>query len=159
MIVCATGDADELAQDSPERRALRDFGYFGHFLHVHAGGRGGKQFILTMLYHRDGHLTQRELLEASSISSAALSEVLSKLDGEGLVTRERSEQDKRQQVVRLTEVGRDRAEQIDQERRSFESACLEVLDEDEKSTLVSTLDRVREHWGKLEGRKAECRRN
>ena len=25
------------------KRILHDFGYFGHFLHMHAGGRAGKQ--------------------------------------------------------------------------------------------------------------------
>ena len=74
MDSCDTQGKREPAEESLERRTLHDFGYFGHFLHVYEGGRGGKQHILSKLYYRDGHLTQRELLEATSISSAALSE-------------------------------------------------------------------------------------
>ena len=65
------------------RRVLHNLGYFGHFLHIHAGGRSGQQHILVKLYKSGNHMTQRELQEQSCISSASLSEVLAKLEGEG----------------------------------------------------------------------------
>lgn len=150
---------EQPAVDSLEHRALHDFGYFGHFLHVHAGGRSGKQHILTKLYYQDGHLTQRELLEASCISSAALSEVLSKLEGEGLIERSRSERDKRQLDIRLTKEGQARAERLAREKAQFERNCLAILTEEEKNDLVAMLDRIREHWDEIEGEKAQCGRN
>jgi DNA-binding MarR family transcriptional regulator len=150
---------EQPAIDSLERRALHDFGYFGHFLHVHAGGRSGKQHVLTKLYFRDGHLTQRELLEASCISSAALSEVLSKLEGEGLIERSRSERDKRQLDIRLTKAGRTRAERLAREKAQFERDCLAILTEEEKNDLVTMLDRIREHWDELEGEKGQCNKS
>ena len=159
MDSCDTQGKREPAEESLERRTLHDFGYFGHFLHVYEGGRGGKQHILSKLYYRDGHLTQRELLEATSISSAALSEVLSKLECEGLITRSRSDQDKRQQVILLTDEGHTRAEETVRAREEFEAMSLGVLTEDEKVALVDMLDRVRAHWREIEGRKAECKRN
>ena len=68
-----------LGEQTTERRLLHDFGFFGHFLHVHAGGRNGKQHILTSLYRNGGHMAQSELARQSCVSSAALSEVISKL--------------------------------------------------------------------------------
>ena len=45
MDSCDTQGKREPAEESLERRTLHDFGYFGHFLHVYEGGRGGKQHI------------------------------------------------------------------------------------------------------------------
>ena len=59
-----------LGEQTTERRLLQDFGFFGHFLHVHAGGRNGKQHILTSLYRNGGHMAQSELARQSCVSSA-----------------------------------------------------------------------------------------
>ena len=75
---------------------MRDLGYFGHFLHLHAGGRSGKQRMLERILREGGTISQRELQDTVPISSAAVSEVLAKLEFEGLITRTRSESDKRQ---------------------------------------------------------------
>ncbi len=131
---------------SVELRILHDFGFFGHYLHLHAGGRSGKQHILAHLLRHDGHLTQRELLESSNISSAALSEVLAKLEAEGLVERTRSDEDRRQQQVALTEEGSRRACEIQGKKRSFEEHAFEVLSLEEREQLVATLDRLVDHW-------------
>lgn len=134
------------------RRILFDFGYFGHFLHLHTGGRSGKQHILTKLLREGGHLTQRELLESSGVSSAALSEVLGKLESEGLVERERSEEDRRQLEVRLTPEGRFRAHELEARKAKFEGEAVSVLDEDEQRQLVAMLDRMAAQWQRIEER-------
>lgn len=146
-------------EKSPEHRVLHDLGFFGHFIHVHAGGRSGKQHILAKLLCHDGHLTQRELLERSHVTSAALSEVLTKLEGEGLVTKTRSDQDKRQMDIALTSRGVLRATQLVEEQLKFEEQCLSALSQDEKVRLVDMLDRIRESWCEYEKEKkeAECK--
>lgn len=96
----------ERASRATEARVLRDLGFFGHFLHVHAGGRGGKQYILSRLLRSGGAMTQRELQEHAHVTAAALSEVLAKLETEGLVLRTRSARDRRQLDIALTEGGR-----------------------------------------------------
>ena len=40
---------------------MQDFGYFGHFMHVHSGGRSGKQHMLIKLSLAGGTLQQRDL--------------------------------------------------------------------------------------------------
>lgn len=143
------------------RRILFDFGYFGHFLHQHTGGRSGKQHILTRLLREGGHLPQRELLESSGVSSAALSEVLGKLESEGLVERTRSEEDRRQLEVRLTPEGRFRAHELEARKAEFEAEAVSVLDGDEQRELLGMLDRLAAQWEHIEERerKTGCQNN
>ena len=133
------------------RHVLHDLGLFGHYLHLHAGGRSGQQHILVKLHKSGGHMTQRDLQEAAGISSASISEVLSKLECAGLITRTRSDEDRRQLDIALTQEGTTRAEELIERRREFERQCLSCLSEQEQEQLVTLLDRLAEHWRGLEG--------
>lgn len=132
------------------REILRDFAFFGHYLYKHAGGRGGKKFVLATLHKSDGKLLQRDLLERSSISPAALSEVLAKLEGGGLIVRKPYEHDKRQLLIELTEEGAHCAEHMCKEREGFEAKALSCLTPEERETLKDLLETVRKHWETLE---------
>ncbi len=136
-------------------RILHDLGFFGHYMHFNVGGRSGKQHTLAKLHKAGGQLSQRELQERSGISSAALSEVLSKLEGEGLIVRERSEEDRRQMQIALTEEGTRRAVQLKAVFDQFEVECLSCLSDDEQVELLGLLDRLAAHWRGME-RKEEC---
>ena len=95
-------------------------------------------------------MTQRDLQEASCITSASLSEVIAKLEAEGLVTRERSETDRRQLTVTLTPEGEHKAREVIRTRAEFERLAFECLSEDEKDELLSMLDRLAASWMELE---------
>lgn len=129
---------------------MRDLGYFGHFLHLHAGGRSGKQHMLERILDEGGTVGQRELQDTVPISSAALSEVLAKLESEGLVTRTRSQSDKRQLDVSLTEDGQAEAKLCTEKRTKFEEVAFSVLSEEERAQLLEVLDRLMGHWQKIE---------
>ena len=133
-----------------EMRIMRNFGYFGYYLHVHWGGRNGKQHILVELLAHKGQMTQRELQEASCITSASLSEVIAKLEAEGLVARERSETDRRQLTVTLTEQGLERAREVLATRERFERVAFDCLSPEERESLLESLDRVAARWEQLE---------
>ncbi|MBM6775372.1 MarR family winged helix-turn-helix transcriptional regulator [Olsenella profusa] len=139
---------------SPEQRILRDLGYFGFFLHLHHGGRSGKQHILVRLLAAGGTMAQRELQESSPITSASLSELLAKLEGEGLVTRLRSQTDRRQLTIALTEPGRAKAREVVEARRAFEQCAVSCLTPEEVDDLADKLDRLADHWRALEKEKA-----
>lgn len=141
--------------ESLSHRVLHDLGFFGHYLHVHAGGRSGKQQVLAKIHKSGGHLSQRELQEHSHISSAALSEVLSKLEGEGLISRIRSDEDRRQMDISLTESGNAQALMHKREFEAFEAECLSCLSDSEQEELLGLLDRLAEHWRGMD-RKEEC---
>lgn len=148
--------ADTQVAEMPlPRHVLFDLGFFGHYLHQNAGGRSGQRHILVKLLIRGGHMTQRELQEAADISSAAISEVLAKLEAAGLVRRTRSDEDRRQLDIALTADGEARATELIEERRAFEAECLTCLDEQEQRQLVGYLDRMVEHWRGLP-RKEAC---
>ncbi|SES64172.1 DNA-binding transcriptional regulator, MarR family [Olsenella sp. KH3B4] len=129
---------------------MRDLGYFGHFLHLHAGGRSGKQHMLERILDEGGIVGQRELQDTVPISSAALSEVLAKLESEGLVTRTRSQSDKRQLDVSLTQAGQAEAKVCAEKRARFEEEAFSVLSEEERTQLLEVLDRLMGHWQKIE---------
>ncbi len=129
---------------------MRDLGYFGHFLHLHAGGRSGKQHMLERILNEGGIVGQRELQDTVPISSAALSEVLAKLESEGLVTRTRSQCDKRQLDVSLTQAGQAEAKVCAEKRARFEEEAFSVLSEEERTQLLEVLDRLMGHWQKIE---------
>ena len=133
------------------RHVLHDLGFFGHYLHLHAGGRSGQQHILVKLHKSGGHMTQRDLQEAAGISSASISEVVAKLECAGLVAKTRSDEDRRQMEIALTEAGDARAQELIGRRRKFEAQCLACLTEEEQQQLVTLLDRLAEHWRGLEG--------
>ena len=149
--MCDKGEKDP--GQSTEMRILRNLGYFGYYLHVHWGGRNGKQHILIELHAHDGQMTQRDLQEASCITSASLSEVIAKLEAEGLVTRERSETDRRQLTVTLTEEGSARAREVIRTRAEFERAAFDCLSPEETARLAGTLDRVATRWMEIEAEK------
>lgn len=147
-------DCEEQAQ-TIGHRILHDLGFFGHYMHFNVGGRSGKQHTLAKLHKAGGQLSQRDLLERSGISSAALSEVLSKLEGEGLIVRERSEEDRRQMQIALTEEGTRRAVQLKAAFDQFEVECLSCLSDAEQVELLGLLDKLAAHWRGME-RKEEC---
>ncbi len=141
--------------DRISHRILHHLGFFGHYMHFNVGGRSGKQHMLAKLHMAGGHLSQRELLDRSDVSSAALSEVLSKLEAEGLIVRERSEEDRRQMQVSLTEEGLAQAARQKAAFDEFEACCLSCLDDDEQEQLLGLLDRLEQHWKQMEW-KGDC---
>ena len=143
------------AQPSAELQILRRLGYFGYYLHTHWGGRNGKQHILVELLAHDGCMTQRDLQEASCITSASLSEVVTKLETEGLLSRERSETDRRQLTLTLTDEGRRRARNFIESRREFERLAFDCLTPEERDHLRETLDRVAGRWEEIEAQGRE----
>lgn len=148
---CPTCAEDDQVPER-EHRFLHDIGYLSYFLHQHAGGRSGKPHVLTWLLKNEGHLTQRQLQSHVPTSAATLSEILSKLEANGLIVRTPLESDRRQLDIQLTEAGRERAVQMEQRKHAFETDCLSVLDENEKSQVAELLDRVVAHWKTIEER-------
>ncbi len=144
--------ADCRANETTEQQILHLLGYLGHYMYVMRGGLGGKQHVLKTLLLQ-GEMTQRELLELLHTSSAALSEVLGKLEREGLIKRGRSEADKRQLEVSLTEAGKGAAAEMVREEREFEKDSLDILSQEEKVDLLNRLDAIFDHWRKLEKQK------
>lgn len=136
--------------DSVEKRIIRDLSSLGHYLFVRRGGQGGKQHVLKQLYRAGGAMNQRDLLGLTRTTSASLSEVVGKLESEGLVERERCARDKRQLAVTLTPEGSRRAEELVSDQLAFERESLSCLTGQEREELLGMLDRINEQWQQRE---------
>lgn len=95
-------------------------------------------------------LGQREVTEVADlrremdIDAGFLSRLLARLQREGLVARERSDNDARRQRVRLTDEGRAAFDELDRRSADEIGAVLEALSEDDQQRLVGAMDAVRD---------------
>lgn len=112
--------------------------------------------MLIKLLRAGVNLTQRTLQEGTKISSAALSEVLSKLECEGLIRRTRSEQDKRQLDISLTPEGKQAAMGVASKKIGFERCAFSPLSDEERLQLADMLERLARHWKEIEEREREA---
>ena len=101
----------------------------------------GQGKVLVMLAENDG-VSQKLLTEQSGIRPASLSELIIKLERNGLVERQRNEEDKRNRNVYLTEEGRALAETIKSRKDESADFLFDVLSEEEKDTLTVLFDKL-----------------
>ena len=88
-------------------------GHRGHRGHGFAGGiRSGQGRVLGILALQSP-LTQKNLAFMLGVRPQSLSELVSKLESKGLVTRSRDDNDRRSFLIDLTDAGRDAAAEID----------------------------------------------
>ena len=93
-------------------------------------------------------LSRRVVLEESR--KAERSEILSKLEVNGLIERSRNPKDRRQLTIRLTETGRENA-RIDQAARiRFREQAFSALTHDEREQLAEMLEKIRVTWEELD---------
>ncbi|MFC0555909.1 GNAT family N-acetyltransferase [Planotetraspora thailandica] len=82
----------------------------------------------------------RDLLD---LDPGYLSRILTKFEAEGLVSRERSAEDGRRQVVRLTAEGRETFVTLDERSAAEVRALLATLTEDDRRRLVASMTTIR----------------
>lgn len=117
---------------------IRDIEQRMHFLY---DGKKSQRRILIILRNEES-ITQRELTEKLSIKPASVSEVLAKLANKGYIIRVPSSIDKRTMVISLTEEGRKVADEAYQYRSLRIVEMLSCLEDDEKDTLLSLLEKL-----------------
>lgn len=108
------------------------------------------RLLLIHLAHRDGR-TQLELANLAHIKPPTVSVTLQKMERDGYVRREADENDLRQTRVYLTEKGREYDERIKSKIHELEDGVLSVLSEEELSTLMTLMTRVRDSLYKSAG--------
>ena len=105
---------------------------------------------MALLDHKE--LLQRELQDVLHIKSGSLSESIIKMEADGLLKKEKSEKDGRCLVLKLTEKGKRRAEQLKQEYDARAREMLSCLTEEQCKQLHDLLEPVTDHWQALEQR-------
>lgn len=138
-------------EDRLAKRILHGLGFCGHYMHFHGGGISGKAPIVCLLAKQPtGELSQQELGMHFDLKPGSLSEILSKLELNGLIERSRNPKDRRQLTIRLTETGRENA-RIDQAARiRFREQAFSALTHDEREDLAEMLEKIRVTWEELD---------
>ena len=139
------GNGVSLAQ-SVVRQLLRS----GHFLHYRMGGRMGRRRILVTLLE-GGEILQKDLQDRLEVQSASLSEMIIKMEAEGLVEKLRSATDGRNLVLRLTPAGAAEAERERARHDAHVAGLMSCFSEAELEELNALLARMLVHWRKTEG--------
>ncbi len=120
----------------------------GHRLRIHMekiGLHKGQAFALIHLWHHDG-IPQRELSRAMHISPASVTNMLQRMERDGLIARERDREDQRVVRVYLT----DRAKELRAEARTvfrqMEEELSSIYSDDEKATLHRLLMKLHDRF-------------
>lgn len=117
----------------------------GHMLYHSADHRGG-QFRAMAVLASCGAMGQRELGEYLDVRAGSLSELLTKLETAGYITRSVNAQDRRNTDVALTESGRAASAQHEAERTEKTRALFTALSAEEKQQLNGLLERLTADW-------------
>lgn len=115
----------------------------GHYLYHQNNKKRGQGRILKILAQSE-EMTQKDLQGHLEIQSGSMSEIISKLENKGMVTRERDETDKRKIILRITKVGREKVERHLKEEKS--KPLYESLSEEEQETLKVLLKKMLGNW-------------
>ena len=138
------------SEDKLAKRILNGLGFCGHYMHFHGGGVSGKAPIICLLAKQPGgEMSQQELGMHFDLKPGSLSEILSKLELNGLIERSRNPKDRRQLTIRLTETGRENA-RIDQAAIRFREQAFGALTHDEREQLAEMLEKIRVTWEELD---------
>ncbi|MDR2845999.1 MAG: MarR family transcriptional regulator [Candidatus Methanoplasma sp.] len=132
---------DELFQKFTKMQWLfRRYAFENLRVHGPLGNPHGGQGMLLAILKRHPQLSQKELVKHLRMSPQAASELLSKLEKNGYITRTQSETDRRAVDISLTEKG-EKAAELD---IIIDDELFKCLNEDEQKTLGEYLDRLSE---------------
>ena len=106
--------------------------------------RGQGRLLILLYLH--GALTQRELIELTGRRSATLSEQLDGMEKSGLILRCKSEQDKRNVDVKLTEQGEKAATEAMRNRQAYADELFGAMPQRKKQQLAGLLDSLLHTW-------------
>lgn len=131
-----------MAENKPLLEALE---LCGHFLYHRRGGKHGQARILRILSAKNS-LSQRKVQDVLGIKSGSVSEILGKMEADGLIWREKDETDKRNQLLHLTEKGRAQAQENARRLQKQNEILFSGLSEEEQKLLYQLLTKLLENW-------------
>lgn len=121
----------------------------GHFLHHRmGGGKASQSRVLHILDHHEG-ITQSQLQETMGIRQSSMSELVQKLEEQDLIVRERSDRDRRQILISLTDAGREELRANDEKRSLQAQQLLNSLSEGEQEQLSMLLGKLLSDWEEM----------
>ncbi len=137
-----------VGQDSSLEQLSELMDFATHFIYHYHGTRRGQGRILRLL-HTTGPTTQQDLQAQLNIQSSSVSEILTKLESSGLITRHRDERDKRRCIISITEAGVADLEAHNARRAERQKALYSGLSQEEQEELIRLLTRLCTTWESL----------
>ena len=107
----------------------------------HGRGMYRERLLVIISEHPEG-VWQKDLAWEADINASSASELIGRLEQDGFLIRETDENDRRAVLLKLTEAGQQRADEIRAEREGFLDALFSKLTEAEKETLSELLDKL-----------------
>jgi MarR family transcriptional regulator, organic hydroperoxide resistance regulator len=105
------------------------------------GVGASKSYFLRLIAREDG-LSQGEVCRRFGVDPSRVTRVVQSLEGEGLVSRERSPDDNRVVLLHLTEKGRNFVEGFPESHKGFERRVAEALSDEEIKQLRRLLNKL-----------------
>lgn len=125
------------------RRILRAADRGGRRLAA-ASGLTPSQLLVLQEIERRGEVTPGAVASALQFGQATVTNIVDRLQADGLVTRERSDKDKRQMILRVTAEGRDRLETAPDMLQERFHRHFEALPAWEQAMILAALERLGE---------------
>ena len=140
---------DEICKDyhnlSIDTKIIKNFRGISHTIMRNSEGKGSQSRILIILLENK-EVSQRALTKHLGIQPGSVSEVLKKLEDNGLINRLASEDDRRTSILTLTAEGEEAAKKALSHKDQLYNEMLEVLDEKDKQELLALLEKLNDDW-------------
>jgi DNA-binding MarR family transcriptional regulator len=113
---------------------------------------GLNQSQVAALIHLDRveEISQTELAERLGMQKAAAGTLIDGLEGKGLVERTRGREDRRLQLVSISDAGRRLVDEVDHMAEALGTALRQGVSREERAQLVSILQRLRDNLREME---------
>ena len=118
----------------------------GHFLHHYRGAKPTQEKTLHIIHRRRGSITQRELQDILQIQQGSISEMVSKMEDNGLIIRTQDPKDRRRMILQLTREGERIREENIRKNLPEEEALFDVLTDEEKEQLSVLMSKLLDRW-------------
>lgn len=93
-------------------------------------------FVLDCIYRNPKYCTQKSICEELGYPKQTVSFALKRLEGDGIITREKDNLDSRGNIVHFTEYGRQYAKQLLDAMREAECRAFASMTEEEQETAI-----------------------
>ncbi|MBR1482071.1 MAG: MarR family transcriptional regulator [Ruminococcus sp.] len=135
----------EYLEMSPSKRTILNIKFlYNTMTALYEGKESQKRALMILL--QTGDITQRELTRRLCITPASVSELLTKLETDGMLVRTQSKTDRRLLILSLTEKGKAAARKYTNAREQSQQEMFACLSEEEKAALLLALEKLNLDW-------------
>ncbi|MCG8569282.1 MAG: MarR family transcriptional regulator [Spirochaetes bacterium] len=109
--------------------------------------------VLDLLFYQGGEkggLTQIELSRMMLVNRSNITSLIDRMEKAGLVIRTNISEDRRYNIIKLTQKGKDKLKEISSDYTKKVRQIMSVLEPDEKKMLVDICERLRSNLNQME---------